>query len=162
MRNSVALLQRVTADLQRRSVFHVAGVYGAVAFVVLQAADLMFPALMLSETTYRMLVWVVLAGFPVALCLAWFFDLTAQGVKRAARYETSEAEAPPARRALTRKFQVRGLVDAYGDNVCLVKNDVGRHQHRIPEQTIVHIFRLLTDLFLEGGQVGQLAKLGDH
>ncbi|HEY0674301.1 MAG TPA: hypothetical protein VGD27_18650 [Longimicrobiales bacterium] len=65
----------ILRELQRRSVFQVAAIYAAVGFIVLQVADLTFPALALSETAYRAVVWVVLAGFPLALVLAWFFDI---------------------------------------------------------------------------------------
>ncbi|HET9441544.1 MAG TPA: hypothetical protein VFO52_15315 [Longimicrobiales bacterium] len=73
----------ILQELQHRSVFQVAAVYAAVAFIVLQVADLTFPALALSETAYRVVVWVVLAGFPLALVLAWFFDIKPAAGKRA-------------------------------------------------------------------------------
>ena len=69
------------AELKRRRVFRVAIGYAAAAFVVLQVADLVFPALGISESFYRLLVIVCLAGFPVALVLAWLFDLTPEGVR---------------------------------------------------------------------------------
>jgi len=69
------------AELKRRRVIRVAIGYGAAAFVVLQVADLVFPALGISDSLYRFLVIVTLAGFPVALVLAWLFDLTPEGVR---------------------------------------------------------------------------------
>jgi TolB-like protein/Tfp pilus assembly protein PilF len=69
-------------ELKRRRVFRAAGVYGVVAFVVAQAAELLFPALLLPEWTVRFLVALLLLGFPVALVLAWSFDLTPEGVRR--------------------------------------------------------------------------------
>jgi TolB-like protein len=80
-------------ELKRRKVFRVAVVYAATAFVVLQAADLILPALLLPDWTYRMLVLLVLFGFPVALALAWAFDITPEGVKRT---EPQRAPAAPA------------------------------------------------------------------
>ncbi|MHC4236355.1 MAG: tetratricopeptide repeat protein, partial [Planctomycetota bacterium] len=70
-------------QLKRRRVIRVAIAYAAAAFVVLQVADLVFPALAISDAVYRVLVIVTLAGFPVALVLAWWFDLTPEGIRRA-------------------------------------------------------------------------------
>lgn len=69
------------AELKRRRVIRVAVGYAAAVFVVLQVADLVFPALGISESSYRSLVIVSLAGFPAALVLAWLFDLTPEGVR---------------------------------------------------------------------------------
>jgi hypothetical protein len=74
-------MPRLLSELQRRNVFQVATVYAAVAFIVLQVADLTLPALLLSENVYRVIVWLVLLGFPVALVLSWFFDFNAGRVK---------------------------------------------------------------------------------
>jgi tetratricopeptide (TPR) repeat protein len=69
------------AELKRRRVIRVAIAYAAVVFVVLQGADLVFPALGVSESLYRFLVIISLVGFPAVLVLAWLFDLTPEGVR---------------------------------------------------------------------------------
>jgi adenylate cyclase len=74
--------QRLFADLKRRRVFRVMTMYGVVGFVVLQAADLLVPVLLLPEWTYRLMGLALLAGFPIAIALAWAFDLTGEGVRR--------------------------------------------------------------------------------
>ncbi len=56
---------------------------------LLQVADLVFPALGISERVYRVLVIVSLAGAPVALLLSWLFDVTPEGIRLA----TSSGEA---------------------------------------------------------------------
>jgi TolB-like protein len=85
----------ILRELKRRKVFRVAVVYAATAFVVLQAADLILPALFLPEWTYRLLVLLVLLGFPIALVLAWAFDITPEGVVRTeSRGPGSEAGEP--------------------------------------------------------------------
>lgn len=55
-------------------------VYVVAAFVVLQAADILFPALRLPEWTLSFLAALAILGFPVAVALAWAFDLTTEGV----------------------------------------------------------------------------------
>jgi len=81
------------AELKRRSVFKVAAVYGGVTFVVLQVVDLIVPALNLPEVVMSAAVVVALMAFPIALALAWVFDLTPQGVKRTDPAQSGELEA---------------------------------------------------------------------
>jgi predicted Ser/Thr protein kinase len=69
-------------ELRRRRVYNVAIGYAAIAFVLLQAAGLVLPALPLPDLTYPFVVAMTLAGFPVALVLAWMYDLTEAGIRR--------------------------------------------------------------------------------
>ena len=85
--------QRLFADLKRRAVFKVAAVYGAVAFAVLEVADLVFPALDLPEWTVTFVVAVAAVGFPFALVLAWAFEKTPDGMRRTDPATTGELEA---------------------------------------------------------------------
>jgi TolB-like protein/Flp pilus assembly protein TadD len=71
-------------ELKRRRVFRVAAVYGAVAFVVAQAADIAFPALQLPLWTVTLVVVLAVLGFPIVLVLAWAFEVTPDGVVRTA------------------------------------------------------------------------------
>jgi eukaryotic-like serine/threonine-protein kinase len=79
----VPALSRFLAELRRRRVFNVALAYGVLCFVVLQVAVLILPALPLPEWSYEGLVAAALAGFPVAMVLAWMYDLTNAGIQRA-------------------------------------------------------------------------------
>ena len=74
--------QEFFAELKRRNVFKVAGIYGFVSFGVIQAADVMLPRLGLPDWTVTFMVAVVVLAFPVALLLAWAFDLTPEGLRR--------------------------------------------------------------------------------
>ena len=71
--------QRLLAELKRRKVFRVAAVYGAVAFVVLQVADILVPALHLPESFTTGVALLSMLGFPIALVLAWAFESTPSG-----------------------------------------------------------------------------------
>jgi TolB-like protein len=91
--------QRFFAEFKRRHVFRVAAIYGATSFVVLQAADLMLPRLGLPDWTVTFLVALVVLAFPVALIIAWVFDLTPEGVRKtddAAPEEIDRIVAQPA------------------------------------------------------------------
>jgi serine/threonine protein kinase len=79
-------------ELRRRRVFNVAFGYAAVAFLLLQGAELILPALPLPTWAYPLVVAVTLAGFPVALVLAWMYDITATGLRRT---EASRSAGPP-------------------------------------------------------------------
>lgn len=76
-------MARFLRELRRRNVIKVGGVYAVVGFVLLQVADLLFPALLLPDWSFRLLAVFALMGFPVALVLAWAFEVTPEGVKRA-------------------------------------------------------------------------------
>lgn len=74
--------QQLFAELKRRQVFKVAAVYGAVGFVVLQLADILVPALALPDAVTRGTAVLIVLAFPIALVLAWAFDVTPEGVRR--------------------------------------------------------------------------------
>ncbi len=75
-------IRRMLAELRRRDVFRVATVYCAAAFVVIQAADVIFPRIPLPGWTVTLVVWLCLLGFPLAVVLAWVFERTPEGVRR--------------------------------------------------------------------------------
>jgi len=62
-------------EAKKRRVYRVAMTYAAITFVVLQVADLVLPPFGAPEWVFRPLVVTSLAGFPVAVVLAWVFDL---------------------------------------------------------------------------------------
>ena len=72
-------------ELRERKVARVGIAYVVCAFVFLQVVDLLVPALPRGdpEALYRIIVTLVLLGFPVALVLSWLFDITHEGIKRA-------------------------------------------------------------------------------
>lgn len=76
--------QRLFSETRRRHVFKVAAAYGVVAWVTIQIAATTFPILGLPDWATRLVLGLVLAGFPVSLVLAWAFELTPEGVRRAA------------------------------------------------------------------------------
>ncbi len=70
------------AEMRRRHVVRFAIWYCAAAFVVLQLAEIVFPAFGIGENGLRMLVIGVVLAFPPSIILAWVFDITAEGIKR--------------------------------------------------------------------------------
>ncbi len=70
------------AELKRRNVYKVAVGYGVVGWLVMQVAATIVPALHLPDATTTAVVVLVLLGFPVALVIAWAFEMTPEGMKR--------------------------------------------------------------------------------
>jgi len=69
------------AELNRRNVFRVALAYVVVAWVLMQAADTLAPALLLPEWVTRFVAFILILGFPLAIFFAWAFELTPEGIK---------------------------------------------------------------------------------
>ena len=69
-------------ELKRRKVIRVAIVYLIGAWVAIEAASVIFPALLLPEWTTRLVVALALIGFPVTVLLAWAFDITDRGIRK--------------------------------------------------------------------------------
>src|SRR5216117_1016976 len=69
------------AELQRRKVYRVAAAYIIAAGFIIQIGSALFPAWELPNWTLRLVVVLLLAGFPVALILAWAYDVTPQGIQ---------------------------------------------------------------------------------
>lgn len=70
------------AELKRRHVYRVAVAYGVVAWLLIQVATQVFPFFEVPNWAVRLVVVLLALGFPVALILAWAFELTPQGIKR--------------------------------------------------------------------------------
>ena len=70
------------AELKRRRVFRVAAVYGGVAFVLFQIIDSIFQPLHIPEWIGSLIIILLLVGFPLAVGLAWVFDITPEGIVR--------------------------------------------------------------------------------
>lgn len=75
-----SLFSRTLADLRRRRVLRVAATYGVVAWLVIEVASVVFPALHVPDWALTVVVSLGLAGFPVVLLLAWVFDITPDGL----------------------------------------------------------------------------------
>jgi len=70
------------AELKRRNVYKVAVAYAIVGWLLVQIATQVFPFLEIPNWVVRLVIMLVAAGFPVALVIAWAFELTPEGIKR--------------------------------------------------------------------------------
>src|SRR6266478_7940056 len=71
------------AELKRRHVYRVAIAYGIVAWLLVQVATQVFPFFEIPTWIVRLVVLLTVLGFPVALVIAWAFEMTPEGLKRA-------------------------------------------------------------------------------
>src|SRR5213595_2583070 len=70
-------------ELRRRNVYKVAVAYAVVAWLLIQIATQVFPFFEIPNWAVRLVVLLLIIGFPVALILAWAFEITPEGIKRA-------------------------------------------------------------------------------
>src|SRR6059058_1072767 len=70
------------AELKRRNVYKVAVAYAVVGWLVVQVSSTVLPTFHAPEWVVQTLVVLVAVGFPIALVIAWAFELTPQGIKR--------------------------------------------------------------------------------
>src|SRR5438477_916382 len=70
------------AELKRRNVYKVAVAYAIVGWLLIQIATQVFPFLEIPNWVVRLVIALVAIGFPIALIIAWAFELTPEGIKR--------------------------------------------------------------------------------
>ena len=70
------------AELKRRNVYKVAVAYAVVGWLLIQIATQVFPFFEIPNWAVRLVVLVIVVGFPIALVIAWAFELTPEGIKR--------------------------------------------------------------------------------
>ena len=75
-------LSNFFAELKRRNVYKVAVAYAVVAWLVIQIATQVFPFFDIPNWAVRLVVVLLILGFPVALVLSWAFEITPEGIKR--------------------------------------------------------------------------------
>jgi TolB-like protein/predicted Zn-dependent protease len=84
-------------ELTRRNVYKVGAVYAVSAWVLIQAASILFPTFEAPGWVMKVFVTIIAAMFPVGLVLAWAFEMTPEGIKR-----TDSAEATPKKSSRSR------------------------------------------------------------
>ena len=80
-------------ELKRRNVFRVAALYAGVGWLVVEIASTVLPTFEAPEWILQVLIFLVMLGFPLALVLAWAFELTPEGLKRDEHVDRSQAGA---------------------------------------------------------------------
>ena len=90
----------VWGELRRRNVVRVAIAYGIVSWLILQLTDVLLPLLTLPEWVGRLVLFLLVIGFILALFLSWAYEMTPEGVKREKDVDRSESITPNTGRKL--------------------------------------------------------------
>jgi len=117
-----ALTSRLGALLEQirsRKVLKVTIAYLAIAWALIEVSAVVFPALLLPEWSQRLVVILAMVALPLVIALAWFFDITPQGVIRTDSEEITPTPRPaprlPARPLVGREREQQQLAQAFGD-----------------------------------------------
>jgi len=81
------------AELKRRNVYKVAVAYAVVSWLLVQVTTQVFPIFEIPNWALRLIVLAIIIGFPIALVLAWAFELTPEGIKHTEDVDLSDKRA---------------------------------------------------------------------
>ena len=81
------------AELKRRNVYKVAVAYAVVGWLLIQVTTQVFPIFEIPNWALRLIVLAIIIGFPIALVLAWAFELTQEGIKHTEDIDLSDKRA---------------------------------------------------------------------
>jgi len=79
------------SELKRRNVYKVAVAYAVASWLLIQIATQVFPFFEIPNWTVRLVVLLLIAGFPVALTFSWAFEITPEGIKRESEIESDKS-----------------------------------------------------------------------
>ena len=150
-------------ELKRRKVYRVAVAYVIAAGGIVQLASAVFPAWELPNWALRLTVVLLLLGFPIALILAWAFDVTAEGIRTTPKLESA---LPSHRRRNIAILLVAGLLVSASAGFFLLPRASAR---KLDKSIAVLPFENLSDekenaFFADGIQddiLTNLSKIGD-
>lgn len=108
----MAGLQDLLKELRRRRVFRAAGLYIVGAWVAVQVASLVFPAIDVPDSAIRYVWLAALVLFPLCLVFSWFYEVTPVGIQRTPPRDRSESVDPSLRRADIIVLGALGIVAA--------------------------------------------------
>jgi TolB-like protein len=87
-------------ELKRRNVFRVGIAYAVTAWLLLQLGDIVVDAIAAPDWVMKALLAAILVGFPIALLVAWAFEVTPEGIKRESEVDRSQSITHVTRRKL--------------------------------------------------------------
>jgi TolB-like protein len=82
------------SELKRRNVYKVVIAYAVIAWLLMQIATQVFPFLEIPNWAIRLVIMLLVLGFPIALIIAWAFELTPEGLKRTEAADREPAKPP--------------------------------------------------------------------
>ena len=99
------------AELKRRNVYKVAVAYAVVGWLLVQVATQVFPFFEIPNWAVRLVVLAIVIGFPIALVIAWAFELTPEGLKRTEDVDLAAEGTQEISRVDLCRYRWRGVFD---------------------------------------------------
>ncbi|HEX8280243.1 MAG TPA: hypothetical protein VF551_02605 [Chthoniobacterales bacterium] len=121
------------SELKRRNVYKVGVGYAVVAWVVLQAASILLPTFDAPAWALRLVVLLCVLGFPVALILAWAFEFTPEGIKRAESVRREHGSSDKTRRGVVALVMLAAVA---GAALFILQTTIGNRAAKVPERSI--------------------------
>ena len=121
-------LNNFFAELKRRNVYKVAIAYAVTGWAIAEGASQIFPVFDVPNWAVRLVVLLMVVGFPFALIIAWAFEITPEGIKR-----TETADGMPASRGQKRYTWIYVVIIGAALSVALFF--IGRYTARAPRET---------------------------
>ena len=160
------------AELKRRNVYKVAVAYAVVGWLLVQITTQVFPIFEIPNWALRLIVLAIIIGFPIALVLAWAFELTPEGIKRTEDVDLAESARQPRKHAWIFVVVVGALlsVGLFLVGRYTARNNSGGSSTGLPAKSIAVLpFENLSDdksanYFADGIQdqiLTKLASIGD-
>src|SRR5713226_2922602 len=87
------------SELKRRNVYKVAVAYAVVGWLLVQVTTQVFPIFEIPNWALRLIVFAIVIGFPIALVIAWAFELTPEGLKRTEDVDLATSARQPRKHA---------------------------------------------------------------
>jgi TolB-like protein/Flp pilus assembly protein TadD len=109
-------LKKYIAELKRRNVFKPGITYLVVAWFFAQVFDIVFPTFNAPPYFMKILIFILIIGFPVTLIIAWLYELTPQGIKKTKNFEAETSTSSPTNHRL--KNDNKKLVVLPFHNLC--------------------------------------------
>ena len=98
------------AELKRRNVYKAAVAYAVVAWLIVQVATQVFPFFDVPNWAIRLVVILLVLGFPATMIFSWAFEITPEGIKRESEIESNESIAPRTGRKLVAMTVVLAVI----------------------------------------------------
>ncbi|HVX04283.1 MAG TPA: hypothetical protein VHA71_04090 [Rhodanobacteraceae bacterium] len=97
-------------ELKRRHVWRVAIAYAVAGWLLVQVATQLFPFFNIPNWAVRLVVLLIVIGFPIAVAFAWVYELTPEGLRRTAPFDSPDARSETEGRQIGRKLNALILV----------------------------------------------------
>lgn len=132
--------------LKRRNVFRVAALYAVGSWLLLQVGDILFGLMGLPDWALRIVLGILLLGFPVALVLAWIYELTPEGIKREQDIEPGESIVNETGHKHANDELYDALVNPEGDHAAL-RRRLARflEENSLESSTVIELLIALGD-----------------